>query len=214
MGSEIVKSKLNKMKYKNIIIKLFSVLAILVLGSCTEESPIESTITYFPTFEYESLVVVEVGSSYTPSVKAFEGDTEIDVTISGTFDTSQVGVYNLSFSATNSDGYPGTAGQTIVVHNPSIIGTDVSGEIIDANNSTRDGVITLVEGTTSIFLASDFGFGGTFPVYFQMDGDVISEIPQNYVFSATSVDLTYDPVGKIFTTLIHPYGFGYTFKYK
>ena len=202
------------MKYKNKIIKLFSVFAILVLVSCTEEDPIESTITFYPTFEFESLVVVEVGSSFTPSAKAFEGDTELELTTTGTYNTNQVGIYTLNFSATNSDGFSGSTSQTIVVHDPSIVGTDVSGEIVDANNSTRDGVITLIEGTTSIFLASDFGFGGTFPVYFQMDGDVISEIPQNYVFSATSVDLTYDPVGKIFTTLIHPYGFGYTFKYK
>jgi len=202
------------MKYKNKILKLFSVLLVLLIASCTEEDPIKSTITNFPTFEYDELVIVTVGTSYTPTAKAFEGDTEIDVVIDGVADTNTVGVYNYTFSATNSDGYEGSATQTIVVHDPTIDGTDVSGEIQDVNRPTRDGVITLVQGTTSIFYASDFGFGGTFPVYFQMDGDVISEIPQNYVFGAESVDLTYDPVTKIFTTLIHPQGFGYTFEYK
>lgn len=202
------------MKFKNKILKLFSVFAILLVASCTEEDPIKSTITNFPTFEYEEFVVVAIGDPYTPSAQAFEGDAEIEVEINGSVDTGTVGVYSISFSASNSDGYNGTASQTVVVHDPAIVGTDVSGEIQDTTRPVRDGVISLVPGTTSIFFASDFGFGGVFPMYFQMDGDVISEIPQSYVFDATSVDLTYDPVNKIFTTLIHPYGFGYTFEYK
>ena len=208
------KLNLKTMKYKNNIAKFLSVLFILFMVSCIEEDPITSTITNFPTFEYEDMVVIEVGSSYTPVAKAFEGDTEIDINTSGSVDTNTVGIYEYTFSATNSDGYDGNVVQTVVVHNPNIVGTDVSGEIEDVNRPTRDGVISLVEGTTSIFYASDFGFSGTFPVYFQMDGDVISEIPQNYINGVSSVDLTYDPVQKIFTTLINPQGFGYTFQYK
>lgn len=202
------------MKYKNIIIKLFSVFAIFALASCTEENPIESTITYFPAFEYEALVAVEVGTSFTPSVKAYEGDNEIDVTITGSSDTNTVGVYSYTFSATNSDGYLGTATQVVVVHDPSIVGTDVSGNIFDLGRPSRTGVISLVEGTTSIFYATDFGYSGTFPVYFQMDGDMISDIPQSYVFGNDHIDLTYDSVTKRFTVYIPEIDFLYTFGYQ
>lgn len=187
----------------------------ILFSSCDIETTEDlSSVTNFPVFEYDSFTVIAKGTTFSANAKAFENGSEIPVTTETNLDSEIPGVYNVTYSAVNSDGIVANAFQTIVVHDPSIVGTDVTGSIVDANNASRTGVITLVEGTTSIFLASDFGFGGTFPVYFQMDGDLISEIPQTYVFSATQVDLTYDPVNQVFTTLIHPYGFAYTFKYQ
>jgi len=128
------------MKFKNKIIKLFSVFVILAIVSCTEEDPIESTITNFPTFDFQPLVVIEIGDSFTPGATAMEGENEIDVVISGTVNANQVGVYNVSYSATNSDGYDGSASQVVIVHDPSIVGTDVSGDIYDTNTPTRTGI--------------------------------------------------------------------------
>lgn len=199
-----------------IIKYIIPVFLLLFLTACEQDLDTEgiSKVTIFPTIEFEPLKVVALGDSFTPTAIATEGGTEIPVTIAGTVDTGTVGIYSITFSATNSDGIAGSVTQTVVVHDPTIIGTDVSGEIEDINRPTRKGTITLVEGTSSIFYATDFAFGGVFPMYFQMDGDVISEINQPYIFSVTSVDLTYDPTTKVFTTLVNPYGFGYTFQYQ
>ncbi len=198
--------------------KIYKICSILVLSllftSCMDEDPIKSTITNFPTFQYDELAVVALGGSYTPLATATEGGVDITVTTKGTVDTNTVGVYVLTFEATNSDGFNGMVTQTVVVHDPSIVGTDVSGDIQDSTRTTRTAVISLVPGTTSIFFCTDFAFGGTFPMYFQMNGDVISEVAQSYVFGVASVDLTYDNVAKTFTTKVNPQGFAYGFEYQ
>ncbi len=200
---------------RKISIYILALMAFVVAVSCHKETTEGlSLVTNYAVFEYDALVVVEVGDDYTPTVNATENGQSIAVGTSSNVDTNTVGIYGVTFSATNSDGFEASVFQTVVVHDPDIVGTDVSGDIWDKGNNSRTGVISLVEGTTSIFYATDFGFAGAFPVYFQMDGDVISEIPQTYAFDVSSVDLTYDPVTREFTTLINPQGFGYTFEYQ
>jgi len=201
------------MKFKNKIIKLFSVFTILAIVSCTEEDPIESTITNFPAFDYQPFVILEIGDSFIPSAIAMEGENEIEVTIGGAVDTSDVGIFNISYSATNSDGYDGTAAQVVIVHDPSIVGTDVSGNIYDINTPTRTGVISLIEGTTSIFYASDMGGGGILPVYFEMDGDTMTVIGQPWNYSTVNdADGIYDPVTNTFDITFST-GWNYVFAY-
>lgn len=202
--------------------KIYVVIILVITGlasSCIGEISYEdiSFKTNYPVFEYEPMVVIALGGTYTPEVTATEDGESLDVAASGieSVDTNTVGVYEASFSAANSDGFSSSVTQTIVVHNPEIVGSDVSGAIKDVGRPSRTGVITLIPGTTSIFFCTDMGFGGTFPVYFQMDGDVISDIPQNYFFGATKCHLTYDPnEPRTFTNLIEPYGFDYAFIYQ
>lgn len=190
-------------------------MAVLFLSSCdTETTEDVSFVTNYAVFEYENLVVVPLNGAFTPEASATENGADLEVSSSGNVDTSAVGIYDVSYSSANSDGFAATVFQTVIVHDPSIVGSDITGDIQDTTRNERTGVITLVAGTTSIFHCTDFGFGGNFPMYFQMDGDTISEIPQTYPFSATSVALTYDPGTRMFTTLIQPYGFDYTFEYQ
>ena len=203
------------MKMKNNFFKaIVLTLTVGFLSSCSEERPIESDVTFFAEFEYEPLVVIALGGTYAAEVNAIADGESLKVSSSGAVDTNTVGVYDVTYSATNKDGFDGIVTQTIVIHDPSIIGTDVSGAIQDVGRPERTGVISLIPGTTSIFYATDFAFGGVFPMYFQMDGDTISEINQNYIFSVTSAELTYDPVTKIFSNTVLPYGFSYTFEYQ
>ena len=191
--------------------------SVLSITSCADEGKEnEGYVTYYPTFEYEPVVVVDLGNSFSPEVKATEDGKELKVESSGIedVDINTVGAYTITYSAVNSDGYEGEVEQTVVVHDPNIVGTDVSGEIVDANNSTRTATISLVPGTKSIFYCTDFAFGGKFPMYFQMNGDVISEVKQVYIFGVSNVNLTYNPATKLFTTKVNPQGFSYTFKYK
>lgn len=195
------------------MLKLFSVFTILAIVSCTEEDPIESTITNFPEFEYDQLAIVAVGDSFTPGAIAREGENEIEVVINGSVDSDSVGIYRISYSATNSDGFGGSATQTVVVHDPSIVGTDVSGDIYDTNTPTRTGNISLVPGTTSIFYSTDMGGGGILPLYFQMDGDEMYVIPQPYNYSTVNDAVgTYDPITRTFDVTFST-GWNYIFAY-
>ena len=199
---------------KKIILTILVAFTFLV--SCESDTTGDvSRVTNYPVFTYDETVIVPLGGVYNAGALVTEGGLEIDYTISGDddVDVNQVGVYTVTYSATNVDGFTANAIQTVIVHDPTIVGTDVSGNIRDAGNNARKGVISLVEGTTSIFYASDFGFAGAFPVYFQMNGDVISDINQPYINDVTSVDLTYNPVTHRFTILIHPVEFAYTFEY-
>lgn len=175
-----------------------------------------STVTYFPSFELPdgANVVIETGEAFTPNAIVMEGESELTPDISNGVDNQTPGVYLVTYSAENSDGYSGSATQQVIVFDPTIVPTDVTGNIADVGRPERKGVITLVEGTTNIFHCTDMGFGGAFPLYFQMDGDVMTVVPQAFEFGATSVDATYDPVARTFTVLIHPQEFAYTFQYE
>lgn len=185
------------------------------LSSCDENDTANvSAITNYAVFEYDAIIVVPLGGTYDATVIATESGIELPVSSSGTVDTNTIGVYNIAYSAANSDGFDASITQQVIVHDPTIIGSDVSGEIQDVGRPEREGVISLINGTSSIFFVTDFAYVDTFPVYFQMDGDVISDIPQPYVFGNASIDLTYDPIARIFTVFIPDLPFTYTFQYK
>lgn len=175
-----------------------------------------STITYFPSFELVDGedVVVEVGDEFVPNVIVREGDKELEPTIDSNVDSDVPGVYNVSYAAVNSDGYTGSAEQKVVVYDPSIVPTNVAGNIVDVNNAARTGTIKLVPGTTNIYLGSDMAFGGVFPLYFQMDGDEMTVVPQAFpsAFGVSGVVASYNPATKRFSVLIQPQGFAYTFQ--
>ncbi|NJK84708.1 MAG: DUF5011 domain-containing protein [Bacteroidales bacterium] len=168
---------------KNKLLIIFNVL-LFTLFSCEKEGDSYdiSEETIFPDIEYEQSVVIQTGETFTPEATAKEGETVLDYTVTGSVDNTTPGVYTIIYSAENSDGYEKTSEQTVVVYDPSIVGTDVSGSIQDANNNSRKGAISLVEGTTNIFYGSDMGFAGVFPLYFQMNGDVATVVPQSFLF--------------------------------
>jgi hypothetical protein len=173
-----------------------------------------STVTYFPSFEIvdgES-VVIETGDDFVPDAIVMEGENELEPTIDTNLDKEVPGIYSVVYSAVNSDGYAGSATQEVVVYDPAIVATDVTGNIVDVANANRKGTVTLVPGTTNIFLGSDMGFGGVFPLYFEMNGDEMTVIPQTFALDATSVEASYDPATKRFSVRIFPYDFAYNFQ--
>lgn len=206
---------------KFINIKFWTAMVVASLSmisfACEDGDSVDiSTTTFFPTFELvdgES-VVIETGEGFVPDAIVTEGETELEPTIDSNVDDEVPGVYTVVYSAVNSDGYAGTASQQVIVYDPAIIPTDVTGNIVDVNNSSRKATITLVPGTTNIFYGSDMGFAGVFPLYFEMNGDVMTVVPQTFALGQSSVEASYDPVTKRFSVLIQPAGFAYTFKYE
>ena len=211
---------MNKM---NILLnKYIGILAVIALAlgslSCENEGDSVgiSTVTYFPTFELTDgeNVVITTGTAFTPDAVVKEGETVLTPDIVNPVNNTTPGVYDVIYSAENSDGYPGSKSQQVIVYDPAVVPTDVTGNIADIGRPERKGVITLVPGTTNIFHCTDMGFAGAFPLYFMMDGDNMIVIPQTFVFGVTSVDATYDPITKQFSILIHPQEFDYNFQYE
>lgn len=119
------------------------------LNSCSEEAPIESEITYYPTFEVVGgqYIMVESGTTFNdPGVIASAGEDELPVTISGSVNTSQIGVYALSYSATNDDGFSASTSRYVLVTNdPGLIaGNDLSGAYTSATNATHKMNVTKI----------------------------------------------------------------------
>ncbi|MEQ8339402.1 MAG: DUF5011 domain-containing protein [Cyclobacteriaceae bacterium] len=211
------------MSKMNIILnKYMGILAVIGLSigglSCESEGDSVgiSTVTYFPTFELTDgeNVVIATGSAFTPSATVKEGETELTPDIVNPVNNSTPGIYEVIYSAENSDGYPGSKSQQVIVYNPAIVATDVTGNIADIGRPERKGVISLVPGTTNIFFCTDMAFAGVFPLYFMMDGDNMIVIQQSFVFGVTSVDASYDPVAKTFSITVNPQGFAYNFQYE
>ncbi len=182
--------------------------------SCDKDSEDISKVTTYAIITYDELAVIEKGETFTPNATAKEGETDVDVVTKGTVDGNTVGVYTLEYSAKNSDGFSAASIQKVIVYDPAIIPTDVTGKIEDKGRPARKATISLVAGTTNIFFCDDFAFGGIFPMYFQMNGDVMTAIPQDFVFGVTSVDAVYLPGPKEFTIKVNPQGFAYAFQYQ
>ena len=96
---------------KKIIYSLFVCLS-LVMVSCDESTQDPSFITYYVDFEMkgDEIMTVELGTTYVePGVIAKEQGKDITSTIVTTgadkVDVSKAGVYFITYSATNIDGY-------------------------------------------------------------------------------------------------------------
>ncbi|MEO6870231.1 MAG: immunoglobulin-like domain-containing protein [Ginsengibacter sp.] len=121
----------------------FSILAIaiiILIASCKKD-PVTNTsekvgiskVTHFPilTMVGEQMILVPNGGTFTdPGVTAKAGSTEVPVTAAGNLNTSQDGVYVITYSAKNSDGFSATTYRTIVVYS-----ADASSEAHDLSGS-------------------------------------------------------------------------------
>lgn len=135
-----------KSLYKKVL-----VLAILTIGisSCSPEDPIESTITNYATFEI-------LGDQYTfiqqdemfedPGVVAKSGNETLEVEVSGSVDTSTPGVYQITYSATNSDGFPASIIRYVAVGDKTTASArDLSGTYL-AGNGGKNEVSKIADG--------------------------------------------------------------------
>ena len=117
---------------------------LLTLISCTED-PISSKVTNYPllTINGESTVVLTEGDIYTEEgAVALEGGQPIDVTTTGTVDSSTPGVYNVVYSAVNTDGFPASARRIVIVLDDAPSAINLEGTFFrgaNPNNVTRLG---------------------------------------------------------------------------
>lgn len=122
--------------------------------SCSEEDPITSSVTIYPelTLNGDRITVITEGGTYTePGAQAFAGEQELEVTTTGTVDTSTPGVYDVFYGAENSDGFTTEQRRIVIVlsaepsainlegtffrnGNPNTI-TRISDRVYQANNA-------------------------------------------------------------------------------
>src|SRR3954447_20065348 len=119
---------------------VFLCLSVSLLGCAKEEDIIStdttvghSRITYFPilTLKGEKYMAVPLGGTFTdPGASATEAGNAINVTVTGTVKTSTVGVYTLTYTATNRDGFSVSDTRTVAVYT-----TDASAAAHDLSGS-------------------------------------------------------------------------------
>lgn len=152
---------------KNIISKIFYVALVSILfTSCErdlETEGITKKITYYAviTLNGEQWNVVPVGGSWTdPGATATEGGVEIPHVVGGdVVDTSTPGVYTITYSAINKDGYSSLERRYIGVITPAAAAIDLTGKY--KRNAGSAGVSEVKKIKDGLYSASNIG--GTTP---------------------------------------------------
>ncbi len=179
---------------------------VAMIVSCKKDSVINthdmvgiSKVTYYAniTLTGSSVMSVIKGSTFTdPGVKAEAGGTDVPVTTTGAVNTDEVGLYTLSYSATNTDGYSSSATRTVVViPSAELPGVDLSGTYVAVPVGTTPGPAQITKVAEGVYFSTDIWTGGAvIPGYFIcIDGSSVSVPLQNtgYGRMLTEMDGTY-----------------------
>ena len=111
------------------------------LWSCSYEDPIRSDVTEFPEMELtgEPYIFLNLGATFEdPGAIAKAGEENLEVSVKGAVDTEVPGVYTLTYSAKNADGFPASVKRFVAVGYKEVVeGRDLSGTYAPANTVTR-----------------------------------------------------------------------------
>ena len=153
---------------KKIILSLMVFCSALMFWSCSEDSQDPSKVTYYITYTMngDEVTTIPVGGTFDdPGVVAMEGETDVtgSVKVSSNVDTENVGVYTVTYSATNVDGFDSSVSRTVVVYDPAITTSMAGTYTIDPSQSNRNGsaysnsfTVTLTELAAGVYQVSDF----------------------------------------------------------
>jgi len=129
---------------------------VLSFTSCEKETEGVSKETTFPimTRNGDEFVYLTKGATFNdPGVTAKEGDTELTVTSTGAVNTSVAGVYTITYSAVNSDGFPGSILRKVVVSDtsPEAALINLSGNYARSTNGSVAVWTRVAPGVYSVF---------------------------------------------------------------
>jgi len=163
--------------------KIYYLLSLIVLlgtaVSCEKESEGLSRITHFIEIDLEgpATVAVPLGSDYQePGYAAMEGENDVteSVEVESNVDNSEIGVYEVSYTAINGDGFPSTKTRTVVVYDPTAPDVDFSGtysttiirtESDGSNPREYTAQMTLTMQGTGVYYVNCL-LGGTYSLYY------------------------------------------------
>ncbi len=98
---------------------ILAMAALSLFASCDKESEDNSFVTTYANIEMngDELMMVQKGSDFKdPGCVVTIGGEKVDYETSGSVDVNQGGLYELSYSKTNADGYTSTATRQVVVY--------------------------------------------------------------------------------------------------
>lgn len=173
---------------KKILYSLVICAGVLSFTACDNSVEDNSRLTYLVDLQLEKgSIEHQVNTEFTaPKFTATENGVDVSAKVSvnglDKVDEDKIGIYPISYSVANSDGYVSTAKQTVYVVDLNA-DTDISGDYqIDVNNSTGQRgseqpvpfssayPLTIKKVATSIFTISDL-FGGWFNLQQGWGGD-------------------------------------------
>lgn len=143
---------------KKIIIATFIFTAALfTFTACDDTSDTEnvSRITNYPIVNLngESIVVLTQGDTYEElSAVATAGTEELPLTTVGTVDANTPGVYKVSYTATNSDGFPASKTRTVIVLSSAPSAYNLQGTFLRNGNPN-----TVVQISDRVYTANNAG---------------------------------------------------------
>jgi hypothetical protein len=117
---------------------LLTLLPLCIFASCSKDKIIDnanqvgiSKVTYYATFAMAGSPYMSIVKGQTfqdPGVTATQNGASLTVTVDGTVNNAQVGIYIITYSAVNSDGYAAsTSRQVAVLPSAELAGVDLSG---------------------------------------------------------------------------------------
>lgn len=202
---------------KRIYYILFALSAVFITA-CEKDSEGVSQITTYCEFEMKGDVdmFIPVGTTFTdPGCIAWEGETEVKVTSTSNINTNEIGMYTITYTAVNSDGFPATTTRNVNVCYPNMDIAGIWTAQIVRNGSPRGPyqltLLPLSEKTFYItdllggwyWIGSGYGFTYAFPGVLEINDDNTLSIIEAHesawgsvgVFSE-SVTPTYNPETK------------------
>lgn len=150
--------------------------AVLSLYSCSgDEEYTDTTLTYYVSLDLQGdeLVQVPVGTAYTDAgckaeLNGEDYTSKIVTTGLDKVDVNAIGLYTVTYSATNIDGYSNSVERTVAVCNPAVT-TDLTGTYTTVEGTYRDRAgtqtpytgysVSISQIAPGIFYVSDM-FGG------------------------------------------------------
>jgi hypothetical protein len=127
---------------KNIYIIPILLMVLTLFWGCEKELDTEgiSRVTSFADIQVngEELAIVTLGQPYTDAgATATENGQSVTVNMQGAVDVNTPGIYTITYSATNSDGFPNSASRLVAVLPPlpdEVKNMDLSGQYVRTGN--------------------------------------------------------------------------------
>lgn len=159
-----------------------------------------SRVIYFPivSLKGERYVFVAAGGAYTEEgVDAKVGDADVPFTTEGTVNTATPGVYTLTYTAANSDGFTSSVVRTVAVYSTDVsaAANDFSGSYARSTNGSLAVWTKVAPGVYSVFNPGGAPGTNLTVVVFNATGNTIKIPPQqtNDGNITTSSDEVYTP---------------------
>lgn len=177
----------------------------LTFSSCEKEPSFNypdgtvgiSKITEYPTLTLKgsASILLTKGTAYSePGVTALEGTTALTPVITGTVDVNTPGVYTVTYSATNKDGFPASIVRKVVVYDTKAdaVANDFSGTYARNTNGLlavwtkiAPGVYSVVnpggaDSDLTVFVFNSTGSSISIPSQLASDGTLTSSSTESY----------------------------------